>query len=647
MGDKQSTLAELEANRQRLGELEEENRLLRAEVAERDALLALADDVLIVAQDGKLVFHNPAFANMVTHTPDEVASTSFIDFVHSDDRLGLMQAYARAMADHDQAAEYEFRTVTERGIVRWYRIRARAGSWAGKPAMRCSLKELTAEKRTQSKYEHVLEVIPVGVYEMDPRASRLLHVNDAMCRILGYTRGELLALDPLDIVAPEQRAHGLERRERAAQGLPNSPTAEYRVLGKAGREAWVLINSKLMHHDDGSVTTIVVAQDITERKLNEEELRRVDKLESLGVLAGGIAHDFNNLLTAILGNVTIGRRRGEDPRRRDQIFAEVEHACLRASSLTQQLLTFSHGGAPIRRVTAIAPTLRECATLGLRGSNVRCGFDVPADLWSVDVDEGQIGQVVTNLVINAAQAMAGGGEIHLTASNVDLADGERPPLGAGRFVEVKIIDSGVGIAAEHLERIFDPYFTTKQSGSGLGLATAFSIMQRHGGHIAAESTVGEGTMFRLHLPASARAESVAASAGLAPILGSGRVLVMDDEEAVRLLSEAMLATLGYTATVARNGEEAVALFTANLRAGTPFDAVILDLTVGGGMGGIEAIAQLQAIEPTVRGLVMSGYSNDPVLADPLAFGFLGGLSKPFTVDAMGAALASIFSAAVD
>jgi CheY-like chemotaxis protein len=350
---------------------------------------------------------------------------------------------------------------------------------------------------------------------------------------------------------------------------------------------------------------------VTERRQIEQELAKAQKLEAIGVLAGGIAHDFNNLLTVVLGNLSLME---EDPGLPVASRSRIEgarSASQRARSLTQQLLTFSRGGAPARHAASIAEVLRESATFALSGSNVGFRIHLPGDLWVVEIDEGQMSQVLHNLLINARQAMPAGGTVEIRAKNLDA-----PPLFLvpGRHVVIEIEDEGSGIPSEDLERVFDPYYTTKEGGSGLGLTSAYSIVARHDGRLTIDSTPGQ--------------------AGIEGVLprGSGRVLVMDDEQSVRKVIQEILTRHGYVAVGADDGEEAIRLYRRALDDRRPFDAVIVDLTVPGGMGGKEAVERLREIDPHVRAIVVSGYSNDPVMANHAEYGFSAGLGKPFRFD---------------
>ncbi|MEA2038708.1 MAG: response regulator, partial [Thermodesulfobacteriota bacterium] len=383
----------------------------------------------------------------------------------------------------------------------------------------------------------------------------------------------------------------------------------------------------------GKVTQITIfALDITERYELQKEHLKTEKLESVGILAGGIAHDFNNILTVILGNLSLAKMYGKQDDKSYELLLEAERASLRAKDLTQQLLTFSKGGEPVKSTAFISDLIEESARFALRGSRVKPSFSMPDDLWPAEIDQGQISQVVSNFVINADQAMPDGGVIHIRAENVAIGEGSGLPLKPGRHVRFSVKDEGLGISGEHLGRIFDPYFTTKQHGSGLGLAIIHSIIRKHDGHITVESEIGAGTTFHVYLPAADKEmpEMEYPEADL-PLAGKQRILIMDDEASLRGLVHEILSQLDYETESAENGDEAVDMYRKAMGSGQPFDAVILDLTVPGGMGGKEAVKKLLEIDPGVKAIVSSGYSSDPVMSDFRRFGFRGVIAKPYDV----------------
>ena len=368
----------------------------------------------------------------------------------------------------------------------------------------------------------------------------------------------------------------------------------------------------------------------------EAEVQRAARLESLGVLAGGIAHDFNNLLTVVIGNLSLAMFDEKAAASVGGLLREIERAAFRARDLTQQLLTFAKGGNPVRATVALPEIVREAAESMLHGSSARCAYDVEPGLWSANVDKDQITQTIQNLTLNAVEAMPGGGVVRISLANEEIAPGAHHSLAAGRYVRVAIADSGQGIKPEVLSRVFDPYFTTKKAGGGLGLATVYSIVKRHDGRIEVQSTPGHGATFTLWLPAGeAKAlpppeAPAAVPTGMPP--ATARVLFMDDEESVRRLGETLIRRMGLTAVTVADGGAAVSEFRAAQAAGQPYDLVILDLTIPGGMGGREAMEHIRKLDPGVPAIVSSGYSNDPVLAEFARFGFQAIVPKPYEVN---------------
>jgi two-component system cell cycle sensor histidine kinase/response regulator CckA len=380
------------------------------------------------------------------------------------------------------------------------------------------------------------------------------------------------------------------------------------------------------------------------RKMYEEEHLKAQKLESIGVLAGGIAHDFNNLLTGILGNISMAGIHPSSSVEFEESLGRAEKACLRARELTRQLLIFSEGGAPVRKTMAIGPVLLKSAERFLGRENVRFEIDLPEDLAPVEIDEPQIVQVFNNIVANAEQAMPGGGTVRFSAENVTVADRDPLPLAAGPFVRVSIVDTGVGIPQGALLKVFDPFYTTKTGGSGLGLSTAYSVLRQHGGLVTVESEKGKGTTFRIYLPASSAA-ATGKAAHPRPPQEKGRVLVMDDEAMVREVAVEFLVHLGYEAMAVEAGEDAMEAYRAAKSSGRPFAAVIMDLTIPGRMGGKEAVRRLLDFDPLARTIVSSGYSNDPVMADYRSHGFQGVIAKPYRIGELREVLETVLEQA--
>jgi len=422
-----------------------------------------------------------------------------------------------------------------------------------------------------------------------------------------------------------------------AKGRTIELSEETVLISRNGIERLLSANAAPIYdHDRETVGVVMVFRDITEEQRLKEEILNARRLESLGILAGGIAHDFNNLLTGILGNITLARMTTTDNRPETEKLIRAEKACLRARDLTQQLLTFSRGGAPVRKTASIADLLRETALFALRGSNVQCRFAIADDLWPADVDEGQIAQVINNLVINADQAMPDGGTISVAAANITVTPRNHLPLTAGRYIKVTVQDSGPGIAPDNLDKIFDPYFTTKKTGSGLGLASCYAIIKKHDGHISVQSPPGQGAAFTIYLAAARTPPQRQSEPPAAAIIkkGSGRILVMDDEEMIRDLARAMLTAAGFEVVLTNDGAEAIAAYTRAMEEQAPFDVVLMDLTIPGGIGGKEAIRELRAIDPQVKAIVSSGYSIDAAMADFTGHGFRAVVPKPYKTETL-------------
>lgn len=386
------------------------------------------------------------------------------------------------------------------------------------------------------------------------------------------------------------------------------------------------------------IGAVLVFRDVTDKERMEAEFLRTQKLDSVGILAGGIAHDFNNILTSIIGNISLARMHAVPGEKISERLVEAEKASLRAKDLTQQLLTFSRGGSPIKKLTSLVEVIKDTANFAIRGADARCSFVLPDDLWPAEIDEGQISQVIHNMVINANQAMPGGGLITISAKNVDIMTASKLPLQPGRYICISIADTGIGLSAEHLDKIFDPYFTTKQMGSGLGLTSSYSIAKKHDGYITVESELGVGTTFNVYLPAVDTIYSKPVMGAEVTHSGNGTVLLMDDEETVREVASEMLGYLGYSVECASDGEKALSLYKKRLDAGKAFDVVITDLTIPGGMGGKETTRRLHEIDPLVRVIVSSGYSTDQVMAEYRQHGFCGIVTKPYKVADLGLAL---------
>lgn len=496
-----------------------------------------------------------------------------------------------------------------------------------------AMKELLRIKR---HFEVIMDRMSEGLLEVS-REARIVYANPTAKSLIGLPEERLLGMNFVDLF------HGQDYlRVKALMEMPASGSeilSEDSPIKLRGRQ----VALKVLAINDEYSQSMVVISDISERKQMEAQLQQAQKLEAVGVLAGGIAHDFNNILTAILGNITLAKMYSEPGKKSYERLEDAEKASLRAKDLTQQLLTFARGGSPVKRTARISEVIQDACNFALRGSNVRCEMYIADDLWPVEIDIGQISQVIHNLIINADQAMPDGGIIRVRAENQIVSKTSDTPLQPGRYVTITVQDHGIGIQKEHLSKIFDPYFTTKQMGSGLGLATVYSIIKNHQAHISVESEMGRGTTFCIGLPASRKELASRKDEERKSNAGKGRILVMDDEEMVRRIVGQMLSLLGYDAEYANNGSEAIALYNESRESGRPFDAIIMDLTIPGGMGGKDAIGQLLELDPNVRAIVSSGYSNDPIMSDYRAHGFKAVIVKPYQVQELSEVLDAILS----
>ncbi|SMC16757.1 PAS domain S-box-containing protein [Desulfacinum hydrothermale DSM 13146] len=499
----------------------------------------------------------------------------------------------------------------------------------------------TSERHYRELYERSLD----GYARLDFQ-QKILQCNTPFARMLGYDRPEeVVGLSCRDLT-PERWRDVMERtlREQVLErGF--SDLFEKQLRRKDGTLLDVEVRLYLHQDEQGRPDSIWSSmRDISERKAAESERMKAQKLESLGVLAGGIAHDFNNILTGILGYVSLIRQASAVGAPIESRLEELERGCLRAQDLTRQLLTFSKGGSPVKTTGSLSDVIRESAVFTLRGTATECEFSADENLWMTEFDAGQMAQVVQNLVLNAHQAMDEGGVVRLCLSNQEIKRPGPLPLAPGRYVCLSVRDTGCGIPQEQLESIFDPYFSTKPQGSGLGLATAYSIVKKHGGHLAVQSAVGQGTTFTVYLPvAEAREHEDPGPSSPSVPAGSGRILVMDDDPVVRDVLSQMLEHLGFTCDTSCHGQEAVDLYRKALASGYPYDAVILDLTIPGGMGGRRTLQKLRELDPDVRALVSSGYSSDPIMARPHEFGFYGVVAKPYRLEDLARELQRVLS----
>ena len=502
--------------------------------------------------------------------------------------------------------------------------------------------ELNEGKRkleeSEARYRSMIENSAESIYLHDAQGM-ITGVNQKASDLIGYTREELVGMNVSDIEIRFTQDPDV-RKILENLAVNNSVTLTGRHRCKDGSEFPVEVCLSCFLEGDKR-QFIAMVRDTTDRVRIEKERIKASKLESIGILAGGIAHDFNNLLVGIMGNIDLARMYLDDRKKVDRYLARSADASVRAAELTHQLLTFSRGGDPVKSNADIIEIIRQSCEFVLHGSDVDCSFEFDSNLTTVQLDTSQISQVIQNLIINARQAMEDSGRLLVDCRQCAM-DGLDPALGlnAGLYLKLMIKDTGCGIDEENIQSIFDPYFTTKKHGSGLGLAVTYSIVRKHGGRIFAESTAGEGATFTVYLPTGTdlNTEIQQEDSGRPREDRNLLVLVMDDDKLVRQVCVDMLETLGHRCLPVGDGESAIELFRAHHAGREPVDLIIMDLTVPSGMGGKEAMQKILEIDPEARAIVSSGYSHDLVLANHADFGFKGAITKPYTYRSLEVAI---------
>lgn len=612
-----------------------------ASIRQSEALLRQIFEVnteamlILSAREHQIKYLNPASARLLDATPEEL--------------LGAIFPFELR---HGSGSELEIpRPDDSTSLVE---ISVVEMEWKGEAALLVVLRDITEHRRSQLAYKRekerlaiTLDAIADAVVAIAGDGS-IERINQEAARLLGIKNRDAVGKDLADVLRIKHPKTGkfvktpvpwlLDARNNGiapGRGLP--------MVDGNGRERLVSADMRcILDDEDGAYGCVLVLRDMTDVKRAEDELFQAEKLNSISLLAGGIAHDFNNILTAVLGNISVVRMGMDDENPLAGKLDAAEKAALQAKNLTQQLLTFSKGGAPVLETTSLDQVVEECSQFVLRGSNVRCEVSKDDTLWAVDADKGQIAQVINNLVINADQAMPNGGVIHIRMTNETLRMDDVPSLSPGEYLCISVRDEGEGISPENLKRIFDPYFTTKDNGNGLGLASAYSIIHGHNGAMSVQSSVGSGTTFKIYLPRSTEAlpEPAAAPEPEDDTLhrGEGRILVMDDMEAMMMVAGEILSALGYEVEFSTCGEEAIEAYKKAKESGEPFDAVVFDLTVPGGMGGEEASEILLKYDPGLVAIASSGYTTSNVMSDYKNSAFKAVVPKPYRIKEMSAAL---------
>ncbi|MGD9899350.1 MAG: cache domain-containing protein [Calditrichaceae bacterium] len=562
--------------------------------------------------------------------------------IHPDDS-GFVKTSINALLD-GQAAHGEYRVIRKDGNIRW--LYETAEPLLDENGITCQINGVCVDITDRIKVEEdlaaekerlavTLRSIGDAVITTDIHGN-IVMLNNVAEELTGWTQSEAHG-KPLHAVfriidektkKPAENPVKKVMKSGAIVGLASSTL----LISKDGTERIIADSGAPIRDRDSKILGIVlVFRDITEHRFLENEVLKNRKLESVGLLAGGIAHDFNNLLTAILGNISLAKLNLKPGEKTFDRLDDAEKATMRAKDLTQQLLTFSRGGAPVKKLSDVGMLIKETSEFALRGSNVKSKISIPKNLWSIEVDEGQLSQVMNNLVINADQAMPEGGKLEIIAENLHVKEDKNSLLKSGKYIKVIIRDEGIGIPMNHLDKIFDPYFTTKQQGNGLGLATTHSIIKNHQGYITVKSELGRGTEFIIYLPAVATTKKAVIPGTEKITKGSGIILVMDDDDLILKACGNMLKKLGYEVVFAFDGREAIEKYKLAGESGKPIDLVLMDLTVPGGMGGKETIRIMKEMDPGLKSIVTSGYSNDPVMANYEEYGFKGVITKPFNI----------------
>lgn len=636
----------------------------RALNLERQRFQILAENspfgMVLIGPGGNFLYMNPKFIELfgyeMSETPDGRAWCRKA-YPEKDYRRRVIAAWVEDMrvAQPGEKCPKTFTVTCKDGTKKIINFRAVLLE-AGEKIMTCediteyvrAQEDLSAEKE---RLAVTLRSIGDGVIATDIEGKVVL-MNTIAETLTGWSLAEATGKDLMEVF------HLVDKRTRSVTPNPIDTVLkkgevldlpDHQVLISRNNIEMIVSDSTapIFGKDNKAIGAVLVFRDITEKHKLEEDLLRIDKLESVGVLAGGIAHDFNNILSVILGNISLAKMYVKpEEEKLHKRFNDAELAVLRAKDLTQQLLTFSRGGSPVKKTSAIQSVLKASCRFAVTGSNIQCEFNLPNDLFPVDIDAGQINQVINNIIINAQQAMPEGGTIYIQAENIvspEKIARQGLVMNKGEYVRIAIQDSGVGILSENLGKIFDPYFTTKEQGSGLGLATSHSIIKKHGGYITVESLPEKGTVFYIYLPASARSDEPGRAEGEPASRGKGRILIMDDEDMIREITGELLQNLGYQVEFAKNGNEAIDTYKEARDSGRPFDAVILDLTIPGGMGGKETVKGLLDIDPATRAIVSSGYSNDPIMADFKEYGFCGVIIKPYRLAELNQTLQNILN----
>ncbi len=610
--------------------------------------------IIFSPRDGSFIEANRALREVYGYAPEEISGLS-IDMISEGsppwNRVGAMPLINKALEKGSHSFEWLSRK--KNGELFWAEISLKRTRFKNQNFLTATIRDIEARKQAEEELRNEKERLSVtlrsigdGVITTDING-RIVFLNKKAEELTGWTNDEAVGADSnnvFNIINKKTGQQCMSPIHRVLEfGEVMSLDNHTALIAKDGTVRPIADSSApIKNRKDKTVGTVLVFRDTTNEKLLEEELFKIKKLESIGVLAGGIAHDFNNILSSILGNIELAGHRTEKDPKTAYLLQSAQQATLRAAKLTDQLLTFAKGGDPVKEVLELPELIKSSADFILYDTSITCRHSFSEPLWHVNADSGQLSQVIQNILLNARHALPGDGEIVITCRNIDDASSE-PFLNAdtGEFVRITIQDNGIGIPKEHMDKIFDPYFTTKQEGSGLGLAICHSIINKHDGYLAVDSSPGQGTAFSIYLPAVHPPEQKKPCPDPGPLCRSARIMVMDDEEMLRSVLKSQLKALGHEAILVENGDQAIATYQEQQEKCQPIDAVIMDLTIPGGMGGQEAARKLLQIDPKAKLIVASGYSNDPVMANFRNYGFQAAVTKPFDLKELDCAIATL------
>lgn len=620
-----------------------------------------SDFISLINQEGTMLYANPSH-RLLGYDLKEVLGKSVLDFVNAEDKekiKSLLQLWARAkredliqMAKEGKSGRYVYRVDDKFGNIHYLESNTNIveNNETGELNILFISRDITGRKKMEEallRSEERFRLISENSSDLITlinMSGKYVYASPSHRR-LGLEPGDLIGKSAFANIHPEDVQKVMEIGEK----FMSASKEELARIAKEGANERINFRfidgwGQIRHlQSTGDVfedaetqefNILLVGRDVTETKKMEEELLKNEKLQSLSMLAGGIAHDFNNLLAAIMGNISVALSTTDSKSEMHELLKDVETASRRASGLVQQLLTFARGGTPIKKKMAIGQLLKDDVQMALSGSRVECEYFLAGDLWPVEVDPIQFRQAVSALVNNAVQAIQEGGKIVVRAKNVRVGKEFGDNLSEGEYVKISFRDSGKGIPPESLPKIFDPFFTTRPESSGLGLSTVYSIIKRHNGHIAVDSTPGRGTTFSFYLPARRENGQEDSKPRLEKTDGAKRILVMDDELIVQKVTGRMLKQIGYEVEFAKDGQEAIEIYQKARETSQPFAAVIMDLTIPGGMGGQITVQKLIEIDPQVKVIVSSGYSNDPIMSDHRKYGFCGVIAKPYRFEEM-------------